>query len=313
MDQRNSMWMLLLASIIAVFGGCSGGCSSGSSSNGGGQGKSLFDMKTEAENIEDPLIRAEEIIKVSRLYVEAQDKSTASTCLYKAEQAIEEAGDSQLPGDTARGYANLADAWVDAGKERESKNAYKKAEGLLDQIESEAEKSGVLIDVALVKAKLGDEKKAKADLQSAEQGFDKMLLIERFDLLEKFVSGFVALEDSDEAQRAVTDATEVANSQEGPSDKARLLAVVGRVQYLQLKDQQAGQATLDEALTVAESIEDKNKQANVMYDIAQEYFKLGQGSTACGILSKAKDLVRELSEGKPILDQIEQLQRKKKC
>ncbi len=311
MDQRNNAWVVLLAILVVVIGG---GCPSSSSSNGGaGQGKSLFDLKMEAEAEENPLFRAEKLINVSRLYVKAQDTSTAGTCLYKAEQALEEAVDSELPGDTARCYASLADAWADAGKERDSKDAYKEAEGLLDQIQSEAEKSGVLIDVALVKIKLGDKKKAKADLQSAEQGFDKMLLIERFDLLERFASGFVAMEDSDEAKRVVNDAIEVANAQESPSDRARLLAVAGRVQFVQIKDEQAGRATLDEALTIAESIEDKYQHANAMYYLAEEYFKIGQADTACGILSKAKELVREISEGKPILEQIERLQRTKNC
>jgi tetratricopeptide (TPR) repeat protein len=140
-----------------------------------------------------------------------------------------------------------------------------------------------------------------------------MLLLERFDLLEEYTSVFVALEDSEGAKGAVNDALGVANAQESPSDQAPLLAVVGRVQYVQLKDQPLGQATMDEALEIAKSIPDKNKQANVMYDIALDYFKLGQADRACGILSQAKDLVRELSEGKPIFERIEQLQGQKGC
>ena len=298
-------WGWVLVCLLGISG-----CKS--SSDDGGGAVSLYDRMTAAREIADPLDRATALIEVGNIYAAAEDRTGAKNSLRYATEAADAVNLEAAAADRARVHISLADAWNAAGISDECEDAYEEAEDALDKVDTIADKSDILIRLALLKIKIQEADAAIKDLQAAES-----LTPQIGDDYEKVTNlawvsyGYAKMENGDEANRAMAAAMAIADGQQKPGDKARLKAQVGSEQIASLSDREAGLATLADALTIARSIEgNPNLRANVLVDVAETYVKVSDPTTARQILTEAQDLVRGLSEGKPVLRRIDTIRQR---
>jgi tetratricopeptide (TPR) repeat protein len=284
------------------------GCKNGSD---GKQTIPIYDRLQQARQLEDPLERAEALIQIANEYSEQEDFLGASNSLNDAVEAADAVELEEKPGDRARVHISLAGAWHTARDNDKCEEAYEEAEDALEKIEEAAEKTNVLIDLALLKAKLEEREDATKDLKAAEESAGQIGdPYEHVDMLAWITYGYVQLENKEEAKRILDAALTLVESQEGPGEKGRLLAVVGREQVITLEDRAAGMATLGKALEVARQIEDNpNLRANVLVDIAENLLKVDDKDQAREALDEGEKLARGRSDAGPVLTKIELLRK----
>ena len=294
---------------VAVAAGCQG-CRSGSNDNGE---TSLYDRLEQAREISDPVEKATELIAVGNAYAKADESQWAVTSLKDAVEAADEINATRQATDRARVHIALAKAWQKVGSTSKCKDAYEETEKIVDKVESPADKTEILIDLASVKIKVDDTKDAKKVLKKAEEACGQIGdPRERASLLTWVAYGFAKSKDKAESARVLESAVQFANGQEKATEKSRLLAIIGRAQITDHGESDAGQANLDKALELARGIDDKEAyaKASALIYIADQFAGAGQKQKALELLSEAKDLVRELAEGKPLLEEIEAKQKK---
>jgi tetratricopeptide (TPR) repeat protein len=314
MEQKRCVWLvavvgLLLTVTVGLFvvNGCGG---NGNKKKNSG-GVSAADLETKAKKETDPFFKASLYVKAGRAYLKAQDKSTARRMFNEASKAADGIHKKQAAFDRADAYATVADAWAEYSNEDECEKAYEEAQDMIENLDRVNEKCSILVRLARVKVKNDEKDDAVKDLKTVETLMAEVsALDERVRIMSNVVKAFVEMENKDEAIRVLTTAMEFATSQPKAGDKSELLAIVGRAQVDTLKDSVGGLATLDEALKTAKTVEDVNLRANRMYEIAVHYMALKKRKTGCSILSDAKELVRNLSEGTDVLEKIETLQKK---
>ncbi|MFP6669689.1 MAG: hypothetical protein VB876_20425 [Pirellulales bacterium] len=308
MEQKRFVWLAVVVGLL-VIAGCGG---SGGKNNRRNGGLSPADLESRARAIgdSDPFLKASAYVDAGHAYLKAKDKATARRMFGEAGKAASGIHKKQAAFDRADAYAKLADAWAQYPKEDECEDAYEEVQEVIENLNL-GDKCAIYVRLARVKVKIDEQDEAVKDLKAAEALMEEVTsLEERVKIMSNVVKAFVEMGNKDEANRVLTEAMEFANAQPAAGDKSELLAIVGRTQVETLKDSAAGLATVDEALKIARTVEDVNLRANRMYEIAVLYIALKKRKTGCSILAEAKELVRNLSEGKPVLEKIEKLQTK---
>ncbi|NIL95890.1 MAG: hypothetical protein GTO53_01410 [Planctomycetales bacterium] len=282
-----------------------GGCSS---DRGGGR-LSLSEQRDEAQAIQDPAQRSEALVNVAKKYVTAADLSGALDCLRKGTEAAQDIPLEQEAAERVRAYMNLAAAWYQAGDQEYCEKAYEEAKDSLEEVDDPAQKTELLIDLALLKIEIEETSDAAEDLESAQEQSEEISdIYVRIEMLSWVAYGHKKLDDQEEARAVMDLAKDLAKEEEAPGDQARLLAVVGREQISSLADEAAGLETLEEAATIARSIEDNAYlQGSVLVDIAENYLKVGQKENTRQLLNEADEISQGKSECKPVLENIEKV------
>ncbi|MDH3718356.1 MAG: hypothetical protein OES79_09575 [Planctomycetota bacterium] len=285
---------------------------SGCGSDGGGGERSLNDQLQEARAVEDPAQRTDALIEVAKKYVKAADTMGARDCLRDGTKAAEEISVEEQAAERAQAYINLAEGWLAAGDKRSCEDAYEAAEDALDHVDDATTKTERLIDLALLKIKVDDKSDAARDLKSAEERTAEIAdSFVRVEMLGWVAYGHNQMDDKDEAGRVMNSAKTLAESQEAPGDKARLLSLVGREQISSLGDQEAGLATLAAAADIARSIQDNAYlQASVLVGVAHDYLKADQKDKTRELLNEAQEICEGRSECKPVMGKIEEVRGK---
>lgn len=183
----------------------------------------------------------------------------------------------------------------DNGDRRGCKDAYERAEVALKQVEDVASKTEYLVDLALLKIKIGEESDAGRDLKDAETASEEINDSQfRVEMLGWMTIAYKRLENAEEAERMMQLAKAVADSQEKTSEKARRLSQVAREQIKSLDDKEAGMKTFLEAVEVGRSVDDSDYQrASTLVAIAKDYVEVKQIDKARSCWTKRKRLPSE--------------------
>lgn len=312
--QRHRTQHLILILAIAITAGCSGcsGDKKGGKSGGKRGPKPVTgDEIAKAEKIENSVDRCKKLVSLAKRCVETDDTLGAKTCLKSANKAARKISIKLNPNERADAFVQVSKYLYKNRELEKYRDAIKEAVKAIDKIEQPAVKSKVLYDLARARIDADEKEKAVKDLVAAEAETEKVADgQERVRLLARYIcyAYFVKLDDKAEAKRVIDVALKVANEAPTPDEQARMLAIVAGRQYKTMKDTEAAQATMDEALKLARSIGGVNLKANVLIDIAEVYRGAGwDRSQVNKLLNEAEEMCRGKSECEPALRRIEDM------
>ena len=275
---------LIILMLAVSLSGCPGGDD---------EGVSLQDRYNQAQAIGNAGTRANQLIDVARDFYAAGDSAGGQKAL---DEAFEAAGEAEKPLDKAQAYNGVAAAEAEFGRQAKAEDALKEARRAASIIEDAGLKVEQLAAIAVTYGtKLDDPSKASAYLDSAKEAAEGIAdPAIRAEAIVDLAGSHHDLGQAKEAAAMLATATEAAKQIEDPNKQA---AAIGEVAAKATEMGAANAEELfDEAISVAESIDDAAEKANRLADLALEMHQAGDKAGAQALIKKATAASEQITE-----------------
>jgi hypothetical protein len=276
-----------LALAVLALAGCP------SSDSGGGDGMSLQQKYQNALNISNATSRANKLIEVGREYNSAGDTANAQKAL---DAAFKAAGEGTDALSKAQAFNGVASAEAEFGRKANADDALKEARKAATAIEDAGLKVEQLGMIAVTfGTKMDDPSKASSYLKMAKETADGIAKpAERAVALVSLAKSHLQIAESTEADALLTAATETTQAIEDLGKRADAIRKIA--------DQAAAMESAkaidlyNEALGVAEEIDDQSTKAHRLAELARSMHRAGHTDQGKTVLKQASAAAEQIPD-----------------